>query len=913
MFNVQDFEEYPELSSLIKKINKYAEKDKESKLKSKVEDLVELLKKKELRAPITYVISVLIEDYPDIISKEQLNIIEEFINSENIKLQLNTIIILGYFLIHHPKVDPEKYISQFADLLSSPNENIRYNCYFFLSRLIEDNPKALCGQKERLIDALEREIKDNNIKNIILIIQFLNSCESFDFKDQYTIRELSIKIIITFFSKQENRLKKALAGFLSKIFPEIKDIEFDGKNREMLIEKLNDIFIMTKLNFTEKKKTFDVSFEEFLNKFKETPLKEEELYFYTKDRDTNQVIFYELERDKTIHFFDGESKISRKEILNRFSKVLESKNLELFIKTLVKLGHIKGFLSDFYFYPLNHIITQLEEDLEQEGIISLKKYNYLPLNYLKKCIKQLGNKKEGELLIGKKKQMFYSLSKIRERLSKSASRETNINLEEYRKKLTSPSFLKLVKQLPKDYLTNFHMQTTWLTNIGKIKFEQELRNSKVIGYFDIETISNKLDIPKPLLLETLEGYIDVRSGVWNKTKDRFYYSKYIKSKLDDIDQIRNPDKKQQKIKALADTLNIQIDKLQEELNEKIKLIAQEIQQKDKIKITNYLEKTGMNRKSFLEFIDSLDLTYLKKGDLLIFNPSKIENAKKKVKQFVKKEAQSKDFISLGTYDISSTLIRDLIDGLRSSGKINGIFHTKEDCEVLFYTERGIKNMMLEKTYMFSFHDLFYGKDLSEQEIDTIKEIFMDLYNSGKLKGNFDEESLTFTTDEILFANEYNKTFHEFYTTINKYFAIFNSKFQYIKQVLTKESTILPKEIKKVEKLIKAINKKSITWKNELDAFITRKHENLLKKQGISISQYRKLTPEGREDREIKGFSDDEEVQELMEGFDIWDKLFDNLEKKYLNVLFYQKQYIKNPENQKYQNLLNNLWVELNLI
>lgn len=913
MFNIQDFEEYPELSSFIKKINKYSEKDKESKLESKIEDLMDLLGSRELRAPITYIISILIEDYPDIINKEQLNLIEQYIHSENVKLQLNTIIILGFFLLHHSKVNPKKYISQFGDLLSSPNENIRYNCYFFLSRLIEDNPKALCGQKGNLIEALERELKNKRRKNIILLIQFLNSCESFDFKEQYTIRELSIKIIKTFFAKEVKQLKTALVEFLHDIFPEINDLDFEGNDTETMIETLNDIFIMTKLNFTEKKKGLDIGFEEFLDRFKETPLKEEELYFYTNDRENDQVIFYELEREKTINFFNRESKISRNHILNRFSKVLESNNLELFIKTLVKLGHIEGYLSEFYFYPLNHILAQLEEDLEQNGLINLKKYNYLPLNYVKKCIKQLGKKEEGAILIGKNKQTFYALSKITERLSKSASRETNLNLEEYRKKLTSPSFLKLVKHLPKDYLTNFHKQTTWLTNIGKIKFEQELRNSKLIGYFDIETVSNKLDIPKPLLLETLSGYIDVRGGMWNKTKDRFYYSKYIKSKLEDIDKIKNLEKKQQKIKALADKLNIPIDKLHKELDKKINLIAQEIQQKDKIKVSNYLEKTGMSRKSFFEFIDSLDLTYLKKGDLLIFNPSKIENAKKRVKQFIKKEAKSKEFISLGTYDISSTLIRDLIDSLRSSGKINGIFHTEEDGEVLFYTERGIKNMMLERTYMFSFHDLFYGKDLSEEEINTIKEIFMDLYNSGKLKGNFDEESLTFTTDEILFANEYNKTFHEFYTTINKYFALFNSKFQYIKNILTKENTILPKEIKNVEKLIKTINKKAITWKNELDAFITRKHKYLLNQQGISVRQYKKLTPEEREDREIKGFVIDEEVQELMEGFDIWDKLFDNLEKKYLNVLFYQKQYIKNPNSQKYQNLLNNLRVELNLI
>ncbi|TFF98289.1 MAG: hypothetical protein EU547_01995 [Promethearchaeota archaeon] len=913
MFNIQDFQDYPELSSFIKKINKYTEKDKKDKVASKVEELMEHLDKEELKAPITYIISVLIEDYPQIITQSHVNRIKDLIKSKNIKLKLNTILILGFFLIHHPKVKNKEYIFQFTDLLTNPNEDIRYNCYFFLSRLIESNPKALCKKKSQLINAFKHELKDKRINNIILLIQFLSACENYRFKELYNIREISIQIIKSLLNENNERLTSSLLDFLNDIFPELRRRDINNKSSEELIEGLENVFIMTKINFIKRKKGLQVDFNEYLENLKQNSLKEDEIYFYTKNKDATDIKFYELEREKTKDFFNQAAKISYDKILNKFSEILELEDIPLFMKTLIKLGQIKGYLSDFYFYPLNYIISKVEKDLEKNGYITLKQYNHLPLKLVKSSIKEVAKENEVTILIGKKKQTFYRLSKIKNKLSKIASREASINLEEYRKKLTPPSFLKLVKHLPKNYLTNFHKNTIWLTNIGKIKFEQELRNSKLIGYFDIKTVSEKINIPQPLLLEILNAYIDVRAGIWNKTKDRFYYSKYVKSKLEMIDQTSDPEEKSQKIKALANKLNIKIEKLHKELDKKINLIAQEIQKQDKISISNYVEKTGMTRDSFFDLIVSLDLTYLKKGDQLIFNPSKIENAKKKVKQFIKKEATTQDFISLGTYDISSTLIKDLINDLKTSGNVNGIFHTEEDGEIRFYTGQGIKNMMLEKTYMFSFHDLFYGKDLSNDEIETIKEIFMDLYDSGRLKGNFDEESLTFTTDEILFANEYNKTFHEFYTNINKYFAIFNSKFQYIKKVLTKKTTILPKEIKKVEKLIKTINKKSITWKNELEAFIIRKHEYLLNQQGISVSKFRKLLPEEREEREIKGFAEDDEVKELMEGFEIWDKLFDNLEKKYLNVLFYQKQFIKNPSNQKYQKLLNNLKIELNLL
>jgi hypothetical protein len=802
----------------------------------------------------------------------------------------------------------------FAELLSSKEKDIRDNCYFFLDRMVKKDPRPICNNKNTLLNALGIEIKNKNTKNILSIINFLTYCNNYNFKQLYSIRIHSVEILQSLVNEKTEKLKSSLVLLLRKLFPEIKK-QLTNKEQGMdnLIKTIKNVFIMKRYDFSQIRKERNINFKDYLEDFKNSTLKEKEIYFYTHNQKTNQINFYELERDKVLEFFEQKRKISHEQILETFSNVLISSDFELFIKTLIKLGHIQGYFSDFYFYPYNLIYSNLLEDLKEKGIISIEDYNYLPPKYIYKCIKEIAEKEEDELLIGKEKKLFYNLSKIKQTISETATREASIDLKKYRKKMTPPSFLKLVRHLPNEYLTRFHKGTSWLTNIGKVKFEQELDNSKIIGYFDIKRISNKIQLNKLLLKDIFITYVDERTGIWNKSKTIFYYSKYIKSKLEKIDQIKESQEKIQKIEQLADKLNIEKDKLKNELDEKIRSIAKEIKNKDKIKISKYREKTGMDHEAFFDFINSLGLTYLKKGDILLFNPLKIEHAKKEIKQFIKKEAESKDFISLGNYDVNSELMKKLIAELKNSKKINGIFY-EEDNQLRFYTERGIKNMMLSETFIFSLYDFFYEKELDPEEISLLKDIFYDLYESGKLKGEFNEDTLTFSNEEIIFANDYNSSFHEFSRRVNDYINKFNKEFQKIKKILTKKSTISANEIKWIENAIQKINKRDIYWKNELEAFINRINKELLKKQGVSIKQLRS-SPYLKEDRraDIKIFAEDDEVIDLMEGFNRWVQLFNKLEQKYENVLFYQKRLIKKPDNKKTEEKLTQLRKELNLV
>ena len=253
-----------------------------------------------------------------------------------------------------------------------------------------------------------------------------------------------------------------------------------------------------------------------------------------------------------------------------------------------------------------------------------------------------------------------------------------------------------------------------------------------------------------------------------------------------------------------------------------------------------------------------------------------------------------------------------IKDLQKDRKLKGIFYEYEG-DILFYTERGIRNLMLENSLIFSFNDLFYEKELEQDEIDLLRMIFDDLVKIKKLKGTFDEETLTFSSEEILFAKDYNTVLFEFEKNVNNYINIFESEFERIKKILTKkEETIFPQEIKLIQEIIDKLNRKYVKWRSGLDAFVRKFNKKFLRDQGVSTKSYKELfSPIDK--KELKSFEEDPEVYELVNLFDSWVKLFNRIEVKYSNIIFYQKRLINNPDDKDSQEKLLELSRELKLV
>ena len=83
---------------------------------------------------------------------------------------------------------------------------------------------------------------------------------------------------------------------------------------------------------------------------------------------------------------------------------------------------------------------------------------------------------------------------------------------------------------------------------------------------------------------------------------------------------------------------------------------------------------------------------------------------------------------------------------------------------------------------------------------------------------------------------------------------------------------------------------------------------------MTVKRYKKLKQETLSElkEDIKSFEDDLDVSGLMMKFNKWVKLFNELELKYPNIIFYQKRLITNPDDKESNEKFNDLLISLNL-
>jgi hypothetical protein len=910
MFNLEEFKDNAILESILGKLNKYLSKNKVDKVLKLVEELKGLLDEDGMAVPVTYILSVLAEENFKFISNDIIEKVQEFLKSPELKLRLNAVTILGFAMVTNTEY-VNNYLLDFIVALKDKNSDIKENAYYFLQEIIKIKPKVLCNYKEHILGTL---LEEQNEKNLYSLLQFLNKCENFYFNEMFWFRKGLSKIFTLYSGEKESLLHNVLVELCEKFYGPLKNLNFEDPSIIKIYELIKSQLIIKKFNFTDLSRQNNIQLKDFIEKIKNSRFGKEEIYFYTTNNETNEIYFYEIEKQKLISFFEQYKRISIQTIKNFLSIIESELELKSMVKTLIKLKHINGYFSELgYFYPYIYLKSELEKNIKNQGIISLEQFNYLPLELIKKIIKHISDSTNQKLLLAKNNTAFYSLKRITQEINSKAAQESIVEIKPYRELLTEKSFIKLIRNLPKDYLTKYRKGTILLTNLGLLKVKNEIENSKILGYLSIPKISEKLGINKILLVDALDDYIDYRSGIFNKEKNIFYYSKFLNDKIEIINQLSDSKEKENEILQLTKELNIQKDLILAKVDENLKLIGEDIKQQDKIDITEYLEKTGMNEGVFFDFIDDLGLKYLKKGDILIFNEYKIKEAEKEIRSILINKSKTQDHILLGDIDITSSLVESLLKEMQNDEKIEGIFY-KDDVEKKFYTQKGIEKLILKNSSIFSFHDLFYGKELTEKEIELLRSILENMLNKRILKGNFDEESLTFSSSEVLFAQDYDNMLKEFEKTVNSYNHIFSLEFHKIKKTLTKSNeNIFPQEIKEIQELIDRINEKYVRWRSGLEAFIRKGNIQLLKEQGYSMKKYNMMMTSTDKKEEIKLFEEDPEIQENLKKFTSWIKLFNNIELKYGNIIFYQKRVITNPDNKENKKKLESLLKQLELL
>ena len=910
MFNLEEFEKDQVLYSLVEKLNKLLEKNKTEKVKLIVEQLNNLLEQQKYEIQITYVLSILAEQDSTLIGKNILKNIEKLTHSTNSKTKVNALIIIGFVMLSNIN-DIETYLPNFVANLNDDDRDVRDNLYYFLHEIATEHSNLICKYKSDLIDALGVE---ENEENLVALIQLLNRCLDYSFENLYDLRTIIISLINRFYSREQTKIYSELLSYVKSVFPSLDDLITEGLDKKGLINEIQNTFLMKRNIFFTHSAKIEGKPKEFLQNLKRSSQKDLKIYFYIKNQE-KKIHIYELEKEKLANVFLKKDNLQKKQLSKIFSHLIDTEQeLRLFLNALIKLEHVKGFYSKLgNFYSYNNIESELIEKFQDKGMVNLKKYNHLPPDFVSGIIKDISNSTKQVFLRGKNNAAYYSLKKIQKQINTQAAKNTTIDLKSYRDRLLDIDFIKLIKNLPKGYLTHFRAGTQWLTNVGLSKVKREIENSRLLGYYSIPMLSEKLKIKKVLLIQILECFIDIRSGIFDKSQEIFYYSKFLNKKIEEINAITVLDERKRQINLMAKELNIDRSHILAKLDENLKLLGEEIKGKEQIKIDDYIEKTGMPYNLFIEFINTLGLNYFKKGEYLIFNERKIEESKKDIKSTLIEKSKSKNIIQLGDVDVTSSIVENLLKELQNDDKIKGIFHNN-DGELTFYTEKGIESLMLENNFLFSFHDFFYGKNLDDKEIKTMKSIFEGMLKNKKLNGTFDEETLTFASSDVIFAQDYNTALFQFEKMINAYIKTFNTEFEKIKNILTKrKENIYPQEIKLIQERIDMINEKYVRWRSGLEAFVRKANSTLLKKQGFTLKKYKSISISNEKRDDIKLFEEDPEIIDSISNFNRWVKLFNELELKYGSIIFYQKRLLIKEDNKEDRKILEELLSKLHLV
>jgi len=513
MFNIEDFQDNSVLRPLILKLNKFHEKNKRAKVLKVIEELEDLLDDQDNIIPVTYILSVIAENDINLISDTLLQTIIPFLQSEDNKLKINTLIIIGFKMLSSSSYVDE-YFHYIIKLIIDKSDDIRDNCHFFIGELLKEKPHLICTKINLLLKSLEIEKKG---ENIVSLLDFLKNCEDLSFENLYYFREISKSLISARFHEKSPEISSKLSFLLKKFFPSLIDMDLDNQRVGSIITLLDNQFIMKRYNITELSKKKMLTLKDFTEEIKKSRFLNEEIYFYIKNRKKNLIFFFELEKEKLLKFFERMEKISNQEILTTFSQIVgNDSDSKIFIETLIKLGIIHGYVSKLgYFYPLKFIKSSMLNDFQKKGLINMANYDYLPPEFIAQIISEISNTTKQPVLNGKQQRIYYSLKKIQEQVNSEAAKSSTIDLKAYRERLTEGDFIILIKNLPQEYLTNFRKGTQWLTNIGKTKIKKEIDNSRIIGFFNISRISEKLNIKAILLMDIVELNIDLRSGIWN--------------------------------------------------------------------------------------------------------------------------------------------------------------------------------------------------------------------------------------------------------------------------------------------------------------------------------------------------------------------------------------------------------------
>ena len=223
MFNLKEFQNDSVLEPLVDKLNKFLSKNKTQKVIKVIEELETLLNQPENVVATTYIISILVEHDPKLITEGIIKKTETLLTSDNPKLRVNSILIIGFKLLTSPDL-VSTYFKVLAKYLIDNSVDVRDNVHFFLHELVKVNPNLVEDIKDKIIKSLSIE---KNKENQLSLFNLLSFCKELDFNQSFELREISKSLISSYSDDTNSEITPLLFKIITQFFPKMKEIKIE--------------------------------------------------------------------------------------------------------------------------------------------------------------------------------------------------------------------------------------------------------------------------------------------------------------------------------------------------------------------------------------------------------------------------------------------------------------------------------------------------------------------------------------------------------------------------------------------------------------------------------------------------------------------------------------------------------------
>ncbi len=880
-----------DLQKLVKKINECYEKKQNDKLLKEAKRFMDYLSDSALLSKILYVLASICEEYDGFLTSEDVQKVKALSDNPDEKIRLNAMSILGMYYLNHTDLllEPAEF-NYFFNFITNKDPEIRENVLIVLNDLSDDFNNLLLLKYGEFFKAFlqEKESEKNSAMLLKIIFRVL----------KYIPLSICLKNLIELeseISKEKEQWKLGqYKDLLTQLIPDygmIEDKALKNPNRSDLVSVIkNRVPILKIYDLEQLSKETESSVEEVEEELKKiTPDESVFSNFFTIN---NKRFYLELELDRFLKKIDGK-KVGLLEIYEMYKTYnIKTSIFATIIRNLIDSEKTYGYLSPTAFYHDDYLVNEITKEINKTGKLDLGMFKDIETNYIKDLLFDLNKQGKNKGIFNQSNTMFLSFKGLQKELESKVSKESVIDLSDYKKMLKLEDFLELEEYCIKEkFITEFREGTILLTPVGLLRIMNKIRKeSEVFGVIDIPGIQKELNIPKQIIKDVVVGVynINTKSGLWDNDGDKFYFTQYLKDRIKKVEIIKEEQARKDAVEKLSEELNINVQEISRRMDDRTKNIAEAILKEDIVDIPAFQKQMGMSRTELLDYINRLDKPFLVLDNSLILNETRIEMEKKNIKQDLLRYCQNHNDIKIktlsSTFKVSEKIIIPMFEELVKEKQISGIWIGKNG----FLTEVGIRTRILSKKDFFSLYSIFGEIELNEEETKFVEAIIAELMEKGQLEGKYDIEQKVFESTNFSGSELVESAKSRFFDMINEYCSFFSNVYDYVKAILM-ETDLRPSDIDNYRAELDRVLKESVIWDRNLKRQLFAGNE-------VYRKYLRNFPADSRPN--VRKFEDLEDVKNKYNNFKAWKTLLDAVDQKAGEIIFLRKKIKMNPKDEE---------------